>query len=67
LNIYDKRQISCTKCGKCIGEIDYDAEVVNPRCAHCANPLPDGFEKLSYSIHRIKNMPDKKIISGVLT
>ena len=58
MNIYDKKPLSCMKCGKCIGEIDYDAEVITPICGHCANPLPNGIDDLVYSIQRIKNMSE---------
>ena len=40
MNIYDTRVISCSKCGKYIGEVDYDAEIILPRCGKCANPMP---------------------------
>lgn len=61
MNIYDTKQIHCTKCDKFIGEIEYDAEVVNPLCGHCANPLPEGIDDLAYSVQRIKNMQKKPI------
>ena len=40
MNIYDTRVIRCAVCEKCIGEVDYDAEVIFPKCGKCANPLP---------------------------
>lgn len=27
-------------CDKCIGEVDYDAEIIFPKCGRCANPMP---------------------------
>lgn len=65
MNIYDKKPISCVKCGKFVGEIDYDAEVVRPLCGHCANPLPNGIDDLAYSIQRVKNMRDKALMNTV--
>lgn len=35
MNIYDKKQIKCSICGKFIGEIDVDAKVVFPLCKTC--------------------------------
>jgi hypothetical protein len=62
MNIYDTKPIKCVRCGKSIGEIEYDAEVINPKCGYCANPLPDGFDKLSYSAHHIKSMSTMKLV-----
>lgn len=35
MNIYDLKQIHCHKCGKYIGEIYYDAEIMVPFCGNC--------------------------------
>jgi len=59
LNIYDTKTISCTRCGKCIGEIDYDAEVILPQCGHCANPMPEG-DNILYTASHFKNNPPVK-------
>jgi hypothetical protein len=40
MNIYDTKVIRCAKCDKCIGEANYDAEIILPKCSKCANPLP---------------------------
>lgn len=40
MNIYDKCVIRCAICDKCIGEVDYDAEIIFPKCGKCANPMP---------------------------
>lgn len=48
MNIYDMKPIYCTKCGKAIGEIDYDAIVTLPKCGKCANPLPENDDKSAY-------------------
>jgi phage FluMu protein Com len=40
MNIYDNKVIRCSVCDKCIGEVDYDAEIIFPKCGKCANPMP---------------------------
>jgi len=50
LNIYDTRSISCVGCGKAIGEVDYDAEIIRPKCGQCSNPTPDIKDKMPYLI-----------------
>ena len=40
----------CSKCGKSIGEIDYDAVVTLPKCRHCVNSMPEGDDKALYVI-----------------
>jgi len=57
MNTYDMKIIKCVRCGMYVGEVEYDAEVVFPRCGKCANPLPDGFDKLSYHVSRIMQEP----------
>ncbi len=37
MNIYDTKLIHCSKCEKFIGEIDYDAIVMLPKCGKCVN------------------------------
>jgi len=53
LNIYDTKTISCAKCGKCIGEVEYDSQVIRPLCGKCANPIPEG-DKILYTISAIQ-------------
>jgi len=68
MNIYDTKVVSCSKCGKSIGEIEYDAVVTLPKCGHCANPIPEGDDKALYIISKlvkskaddVYNHPDKK-------
>ena len=46
--IYDMEdEIGCT-CKKCIGEIDYDANVLRPMCGQCYDPTPHVKDQLSY-------------------
>jgi hypothetical protein len=49
--LYDTKIVHCTKCNKSIGEVEFDAEIVFPKCGHCADPTPDGFDKLGYTIN----------------
>ena len=58
MNIYDTRTISCKDCGKAIGEIDFDAEVILPKCGKCANPMPEG-DKILYTVSAIKSASKK--------
>ncbi len=60
MNIYDTKNLSCSQCGKSIGEIDYDAEVILPKCGQCANPLPEG-DKILYTVSAIQNKQTKLI------
>ena len=57
LNIYDEKTISCVECGRCIGEVEYDAEIIRPKCGKCANPMPEGDDKLSYTVNAM-NIPN---------
>lgn len=52
MNIYDTKSIHCSKCGKFIGEIDYDAIISLPKCGQCANPQPQGDDKVLYMISK---------------
>ena len=61
MNIYDTRTISCVSCKKDIGEIDYDAEIMQPKCGQCANPMPEG-DKILYTISAIQNASKKRQI-----
>ena len=35
MNIYDKKQIKCSLCGKFIGEIDINSSIIFPLCSKC--------------------------------
>jgi nucleotide-binding universal stress UspA family protein len=37
MNIYDKKQVKCSICGKSIGEIDVKASIIYPLCKICSN------------------------------
>lgn len=62
MNMYDTKIVSCVKCGKCIGEIEYDAEIIQSKCGQCANPLPEG-DKILYTISHYQNRPKEVIIA----
>jgi translation initiation factor 2 beta subunit (eIF-2beta)/eIF-5 len=50
LNIYDTKLIACKDCGKIIGEIDYDTEVLFLKYGQCSNHLPQVKDKMLYLI-----------------
>ena len=60
MNIYDTKTISCKECGKSIGEIEYDAEVILPKCGKCTDPIPEG-DKILYTVSAIKNQARQMI------
>ncbi|HXX05548.1 MAG TPA: hypothetical protein VEJ68_01885 [Candidatus Bathyarchaeia archaeon] len=57
MNIYDKKSVRCSRCDKFIGEIDYDAIVTLPKCGRCANPLPEGDDKIMYVVSKFNKNP----------
>lgn len=57
MNLYDQKSIACSKCGRFIGEIDYDAVVTLPMCGNCANPLPYGDDKVAYIVNKYNKRP----------
>lgn len=54
MNIYDTKVVRCSVCGKAIGEVEYDAELIRPKCGHCAEPLPQNDDKAMYIINTIR-------------
>jgi len=52
LNIYDTKTIRCSICQKAIGEVDFDAEIIRPKCGQCSNPIPDINDKIPYLIYQ---------------
>jgi hypothetical protein len=57
MNIYDKKSVRCSNCDRFIGEIDYDAVVTLPKCGRCANPLPEGDDKVQYIVSKFNKNP----------
>ncbi|MFB5645365.1 MAG: hypothetical protein ACE5R3_02065 [Nitrosopumilaceae archaeon] len=62
MNIYDKKVIRCVQCKKFIGEIDYNATVIFPRCGDCSDPTPH-VKDLNYTLKRNYDFPKKQIIN----
>ena len=48
MNIYDTKTIRCAICKNTIGEVDYDAEIIRPKCGQCSNPTPHQKDKMNY-------------------
>lgn len=58
MNIYDTRVIHCSKCDKYIGEVEFDAEIILPKCGKCANPIPSIPDIVGTTFH-----PNKEILA----
>ncbi|MGI0087318.1 MAG: hypothetical protein ACREBI_05100 [Nitrosotalea sp.] len=52
LNIYDKKSVHCYKCDRFVGEIDCNAVITLAKCGQCANPMPEGDDKILYTASR---------------
>ncbi len=35
MNIYDTKIVKCVVCGKCVGEVNFDAEISFAKCGQC--------------------------------
>ena len=57
MNIYDKKSVRCSQCDKFIGEIDSDAIIILPKCGKCANPMPEGDDKVQYIVSKFNPNP----------
>ena len=57
MNIYDTKSVRCSICDRFIGEIDHDAVVTLPKCGSCANPLPQGDDKVAYIVSKFNKNP----------
>ena len=62
MNLYDKKSVYCYQCDRFIGEIDDDAIVMLPKCGSCANPLPEGDDKVSYTVSKLIHEERTRII-----
>lgn len=62
MNIYDLKLIHCHKCGKQIGEINFDAFITTPLCAECAIPISEDNCKMSLNVKF--NKPLLNVISA---
>ena len=61
MNIYDTKTVFCKSCERSIGEIEYDAEVILPKCGSCADIKPEG-DKILYTVSAIQHPPRKRVI-----
>jgi phage FluMu protein Com len=50
LNINDTKTISCVMCNQVIREIDFDAEIIRPKCGQSSNPTSHPKDKMPYLI-----------------
>ncbi|WP_016940203.1 hypothetical protein [Candidatus Nitrosopumilus sediminis] len=50
MNIYDTKSLVCSICKEVIGEVDYDAEIIRPKCGQCSNPTPHVKDKMPYLV-----------------
>ena len=66
MNIYDTKSVNCSKCGKFIGEIEFDAVVILPKCGRCANPIPEGDDKISYLKSRYSNSKSENALRELI-
>lgn len=62
MNIYDKKQINCMTCGRFIGEVDAEANILLPRCGLCLNSDSDENDILSYIADRFENTVKNVIV-----
>lgn len=62
MNIYDTKTVLCKSCGKSIGEIEHDSEVILPKCGKCADIKPEG-DKILYAVSAIHNKSNRQIIT----
>ena len=65
MNIYDTKQIYCTRCEKWIGEVDYEAKIINALCGQCANPLPED-DKILYTVSHYQSKSNKQVLNPEL-
>lgn len=61
MNIYDKQSVRCSQCDRFIGEIDCDAVVYLPKCSRCANPMPEGDDKVGYIVSKFNPHPKRLV------
>ena len=61
MNIYDTKRLDCARCGKSIGEVDFEAKVINALCGQCANPLPEG-DNILYTVSHFKSREKNRVV-----
>ena len=62
MNLYDTKQINCYRCGKWIGEVDWEAVINCPKCGSCADPYPKGYDLLPQTIVQFTKTKKKREI-----
>jgi hypothetical protein len=66
--MYDKKSVCCSQCERFIGEIDEGAVVVMPKCGRCADPFPEGDDKVQYIVSKmISNKEGNRIVIANFT
>ncbi len=53
LSLYDTKVIHCYRCDKDIGEVDWEALVIAPKCGDCANPYPKNDDLLPRTVRKV--------------
>ncbi len=53
MSMYDTKIIRCVECDETMGELDFDAEVMQPRCGQCVR-----------SMHEMRNNLTQRIITN---
>jgi len=62
MNLYDKKIVKCSQCGKSMGEIDLKSKVIFPRCEKCANKKPP--KKIQdKKLKRDYEFPEKEVVN----
>lgn len=62
LNLYDTKQINCYRCGQWIGEVAFEALIINPKCGSCADPYPKEFDLLPSPKKILTSIQEEKLI-----
>ena len=50
MNLYDTKIIKCAICKHPLGEVEFDAEIIRPKCGQCSNPTLSVNDKMPYLI-----------------
>ncbi len=51
--------IRCYRCDKDIGEVDWEAVVIAPKCGDCANPYPKNDDLLHRTVRKVTKTKNK--------
>ncbi len=61
MNMYDTKIIRCAECDETIGETDFDAEVMQPKCGKCITSMHNMRNDLTQSILTSNKKTEKPI------